>query len=66
MTLHEGRDRSGRMDKTDIFQISIRADGILLKLLDGIERDIADGKLPSTHLKAYEALCRAEASRSGR
>lgn len=31
-----------------------------LKLLDGIERDLAEGRLPSPHLAEYEVLCRAE------
>jgi len=35
----------------------------MLKLLDGIERDIANRLLPSPHLEAYEALWRAESAR---
>jgi hypothetical protein len=45
--------------------IFYRADEILLQLLDGLERDIKGGTLPSPHLAAYEALCRAEATRLG-
>lgn len=43
--------------------ISQRTDQILIKLLDGMERDIADGKLPSPHLATYEALIAAEGKR---
>jgi hypothetical protein len=42
-----------------------RASEVMLKLLDGIERNIADGVMPSPHLEAYEALCRAESARRG-
>jgi hypothetical protein len=41
-----------------------RASEILLKLLDGIERDITDGKLPSPHMAAYEVMVRAEQVRT--
>jgi hypothetical protein len=50
---------------TDTWQIPRRVGELMLKLLDGIERDINDGKLPSPHLEAYEALCRAEKTRLG-
>jgi hypothetical protein len=43
-----------------------RVGEVMLKLLDGIERNIADKVLPSPHMEAYEALCRAEAVRTAR
>jgi hypothetical protein len=45
--------------------IYYRVGDLMLKLLDGFERDIADSKLPSPHLEAYEALCRAHATWRG-
>jgi hypothetical protein len=47
--------------------IGTRVDALMLKLLDAIERDIVSGPgaLPGPHVAAYEALCRAEASRLG-
>lgn len=73
MTLHDGRDRScGMKDSAasqahdDPFVVEHRTDEILLKLLDGIERDVTDGKLPSPYVEAFEAMCRAGRARSGR
>lgn len=43
--------------------IAERVDGMLLKLLDGIEKLIEEGRL--SPLDAYETLCRAEAIRTG-
>jgi hypothetical protein len=47
--------------------IATRVDALMIKLLEGVERDIAcgPGALPGPHLAAYEALCRAEALRLG-
>lgn len=43
--------------------ISARVDAILIKLLDAIERRVAEGGL--CPLEAYDMLCRAERLRSG-
>lgn len=54
-------------ESSDVRQSEViydRACTVQLKLLDGIERDIAEGKLPSPHLEAYEAMVRAEAART--
>ena len=48
---------------SNMWNVERRVDEILLKLLDGIERDVNDGKLPSQHLETYAALLRAEADR---
>jgi hypothetical protein len=45
-------------------KVAERADEVLLKLLDGIEKLLDDGALPV--VETYEALCRAERARSGR
>lgn len=50
----------------DPFAVEHRTDEVLLKLLDGIERDITDGRLPGPHVEAFEALCRSGRARSGR
>lgn len=52
-------------NKTPHQVIGERVDELLLKLLDGVERDIGRCALPSDHLKAYEVLCRAEKIRLG-
>jgi hypothetical protein len=51
----------------DPWALSRRADEVLLKLLDRIERDIDSDRMvcQNPHVEAYEALCRAEAERTG-
>ncbi|HEX8112074.1 MAG TPA: hypothetical protein VF516_30285 [Kofleriaceae bacterium] len=59
-------DSAASKAPADPFVVEHRTDEILLKLLDGIERDVTDDKLPSPRVEAFEALCRAVRARSGR
>jgi hypothetical protein len=44
--------------------IGKRAREVMLKLLGAIEQVVDRGLAPNEHVDAYEALCRAEATRS--
>jgi hypothetical protein len=61
-------DKPAAADKTiRPWTLSSRADEVLLKLLERIERDIENDRMfdQNPHVQAYEALCRAEAARTG-